>query len=134
MTLGLFLTVIAFAIPGAIQMQLDKGLSPHITWQLLAYVLLTSAEVMVSITCLEFSYTQAPKTMKSFVMAFYFLSVAIGNLFTSAVNFFIQNDDGTSKLAGADYYWFFTGLMFITATLFLFVSQRYKEDLPYTVR
>jgi POT family proton-dependent oligopeptide transporter len=67
-------------------------------------------------------------------MAFYFLSVAIGNLFTSAVNFFIQNDDGTSKLAGADYYWFFTGLMFITATLFLFVSQRYKEDLPYTVR
>ena len=134
MTIGLFLTVIAFAIPGAIQMQLDKGLSPHITWQLLAYVLLTSAEVMVSITCLEFSYTQAPKTMKSFVMAFYFLSVAIGNLFTSAVNFFIQNDDGTSKLAGADYYWFFTGLMFITAVLFLFVSLRYKEDLSYTVR
>ena len=134
MTLGLFLTVIAFAIPATIQMQLDKGISPQIAWQLLAYVLLTSAEVMVSITGLEFSYTQAPKTMKSFVMAFYFLSVAIGNLFTSAVNFFIQNDDGTSKLAGADYYWFFTGLMFITAVLFLFVSLRYKEDLSYTVR
>jgi POT family proton-dependent oligopeptide transporter len=134
MTLGLFLTVIAFAIPGAIQMQLDMGLSPPIAWQLLAYVLLTSAEVMVSITGLEFSYTQAPKTMKSFVMAFYFLSVAIGNLFTSGVNFFIQNGDGTSKLAGADYYWFFTGLMFITAALFLFVSHRYKEDLRYTLR
>lgn len=134
MALGLFLTVIAFAISATIQMQLDKGISPQIAWQLLAYVLLTSAEVMVSITGLEFSYTQAPKTMKSFVMAFYFLSVAIGNLFTSAVNFFIQNDDGTSKLAGADYYWFFTGLMFITAVLFLFVSLRYKEDLSYTVR
>jgi proton-dependent oligopeptide transporter, POT family len=107
---------------------LDMGLTPSIIWQLLAYILLTSAEVMVSITCLEFSYTQAPKTMKSFVMAFYFLSVAIGNLFTSAVNFFIQNDDGTSKLAGADYFWFFTGLMFITAVLFLFVSKRYQED------
>ena len=128
MTIGLFLTVAAFAIPGAIQMQLDDGLSPHITWQLFAYVLLTSAEVMVSITCLEFSYTQAPKTMKSFVMAFYFLSVAIGNLFTSAVNFFIQNDDGSSKLAGADYFWFFTGLMFITALLFLLISRRYKEE------
>jgi POT family proton-dependent oligopeptide transporter len=134
MTLGLFLTVIAFAIPGAIQAQLDNGVSPHITWQLLAYLLLTSAEVMVSITCLEFSYTQAPKTMKSFVMAFYFLSVAVGNLFTSAVNFFIQNDDGTSKLAGADYFWFFTGLMCITAVLFLFVSHRFKEELPYAVR
>jgi POT family proton-dependent oligopeptide transporter len=114
-------------------MQLDHSLSPHIIWQLLAYVLLTSAEVMISITCLEFSYTQAPKTMKSFVMAFYFLSVAVGNLFTSAVNFFIQNEDGTSKLAGANYFWFFTGLMFITAALFLFVSNRYKENNSYTM-
>jgi POT family proton-dependent oligopeptide transporter len=128
MIIGLFLMVIAFAIPSDIQMQLDKGLMPHITLQLLAYVLLTSAEVMVSITCLEFSYTQAPKTMKSFVMAFYFLSVAIGNLFTSAVNFFIQNEDGTTKLAGASYYWFFTGLMLLTALLFMFVSKRYQED------
>ncbi len=133
MTIGLFLTVIAFAIPSYIQMQLDDSLTPHITWQLLAYVLLTSAEVMVSITCLEFSYTQAPKTMKSFVMAFYFLSVAIGNLFTSSVNFFIQNEDGSSKLAGADYFWFFTGLMFITAVLFLFVSNRYREDNACTM-
>ena len=130
MTIGLFLTVIAFAIPGYIQTQLDNDLAMNITWQLFSYVLLTSAEVMVSITCLEFSYTQAPKTMKSFVMAFYFLSVAIGNLFTSAVNFFIQNDDGTSKLAGADYFWFFSGLMFITAVLFLFASHRYQKRTP----
>jgi len=127
MQLGLFITVIAFAIPSIIQMQLDAGLTPTILWQLLAYVLLTSAEVMVSITCLEFSYTQAPATMKSFVMAFYFLSVALGNLFTSAVNFLIHNIDGSSKLAGADYYWFFTGLMLITAVLFLWMSQRYQE-------
>jgi len=127
MQLGLFITVIAFAIPSVIQMQLDAGHTPSILWQLLAYVFLTSAEVMVSITCLEFSYTQAPATMKSFVMAFYFLSVALGNLFTSAVNFFIHNTDGSSKLAGADYYWFFTGLMLITALLFLWVSQRYQE-------
>jgi proton-dependent oligopeptide transporter, POT family len=128
MATGLFLTVIAFTITSLIQMQLDRGFTPHIVWQLLAYVFLTSAEVMVSITCLEFSYTQAPKTMKSFVMAFYFLSVAMGNLFTSAVNFFIQNGDGTSKLAGAHYFWFFTGLMFINSVLFLFVSKRYHEE------
>ena len=128
MTIGLFLTVIAFVIPSCVQMQLDSGFTPHIAWQLLAYLFLTSAEVMVSITCLEFSYTQAPKTMKSFVMAFYFLSVAMGNLFTSAVNFFIQNDDGTSKLAGAHYFWFFTGLMFINSVLFLFLSKRYHEE------
>lgn len=127
MAIGLFLTVVAFAIPSWIQMQLDEGLVPHISWQLLAYVLLTAAEVMVSITCLEFSYTQAPKTMKSFIMAFYFMSVAVGNLFTSAVNFFIENSDGSSKLAGASYFWFFTALMLVTAILFLFVIRNYNE-------
>jgi len=125
--IGLFVTTFAFAISSWIQMQIDAGLTPHISWQLLAYVLLTAAEVMVSITCLEFSYTQAPKTMKSFVMAFYMLSVAAGNLFTGAVNFFIQNDDGSSKLAGADYFWFFTLLMLVTALLFIGVSRNYVE-------
>ncbi|MGR9114390.1 MAG: POT family MFS transporter [Gammaproteobacteria bacterium] len=126
--IGLFLTAIAFAVPSIVQMQLDQGLTPHIAWQLLAYLLLTSAEVMVSITCLEFSYTQAPKTMKSFIMAFFYLSVAFGNLFTSAVNFFLINVDGTSKLEGASYFWFFTGLMLATAILFLLVSNRYTEQ------
>ena len=132
MTIGLFLTVLAFAIASVLQMQLDAGYAPSIIWQLLAYVLLTSAEVMVSITCLEFSYIQAPKTMKSFVMAFYLLSVAVGNLFTSVVNFVIQNPDGSSKLAGASYFWFFTGLMFITAVLFKIVGHYYQEDAVTT--
>ena len=126
-SIGLFLTAIAFAIPGWIQMQLDQGFVPHIGWQLLAYLLLTTAEVLVSITCLEFSYTQAPKSMKSFIMALFFMSVALGNLFTSAVNFFILNKDGSSKLAGAEYFWFFTGLMLITAILFIFVAGNYQE-------
>jgi dipeptide/tripeptide permease len=67
--IGLFITVLAFAIPAWIQQHIDQGGAPSIAWQLLAYLVLTSAEVTVSITCLEFSYTQAPKTMKSFVMA-----------------------------------------------------------------
>jgi len=125
-TIGLFVTVAAFAITTALQIDIDNGGTPHIAWQLLAYVVLTSAEVMVSITCLEFSYTQAPKTMKSFVMSFFMLSIAVGNLFTSAVNFLIQNEDGSSKLAGADYYWFFTLVMLCTAVLFTLVARFYK--------
>jgi proton-dependent oligopeptide transporter, POT family len=128
MVIGLFLTVIAFAVAAIIQMQLDRGSIPNIGWQLIAYIVLTSAEVMISITCLEFSYRQAPKTMKSFVMAFYFLSIAIGNLFTSAVNFFIHNADGTSKLAGASYFWFFTILMLVTAALFVWTSSHFQEN------
>jgi POT family proton-dependent oligopeptide transporter len=133
---GMFLTVLAFAIPTWIQVQIDQGGTPSILWQLLAYLVLTSAEVMVSITCLEFSYTQAPRTMKSFVMAFFMMSIAAGNLFTSAVNFFIQQEDGSSRLAGADYYQFFTLLMLVTAILFTQVARFYKgntylhEEIP----
>ncbi len=124
---GLFLTVAAFTIASIIQVQLDQGLTPNIVWQIFAYTILTAAEVMVSITSLEFSYRQAPKTMKSFVMAFYFLSVAAGNLLTSAVNFFIQNADGSSKLEGASYFWFFTGLMLVTTIFFLRLNSHFSQ-------
>jgi len=116
--MGFFLAAAAFAISSLAQVRIDAGGAPSILWQLAAYVVLTSAEVMVSITALEYSYTQAPRTMKSFIMALFMLSVSLGNLFTSAVNFFIQNPDGSVKLEGADYFWFFSAAMLATAVLF----------------
>jgi POT family proton-dependent oligopeptide transporter len=134
-SIGLFLTVFAFAIPSVIQMQLDQGIQLHIIWQLPAYVLMTAAEVMVSITCLEYSYTEAPKSAKSMVMAVFFLSMSAGNLFTSAINFLIQHQDGSAKLTGAGYFWFFTGLMLATALLFMRLSRMLeKKDTAHTVR
>ena len=125
--IGLFITVLSFVLVAGIQMRIDAGFHPSICWQLPAYLLLTSAEVMVSITCLEFSYTQAPRTMKSFVMSLYMAAIALGNLFTSAVNFFIEYPDGSSRLAGADYFWFFAGLMLVTALGFVWHSRNYQE-------
>ena len=138
-TIGLFVAAAAFAIPTAVQASIDAGGTPSIGWQLLAYVVLTAAEVMVSITCLEFSYTQAPKNMKSFVMAFFMLSISLGNLFTSGVNFFIREADGSSKLEGAEYFIFFTLLMLVTAVLFMLLARFYRgqtyvnEERPATV-
>ena len=59
-------------------------------------------------------------------MSLYLLSVSAGNAFTAAVNFFIENEDGTSKLDGADYYWFFTAVMLVTAVGFIFVAKTYR--------
>jgi POT family proton-dependent oligopeptide transporter len=81
---------------------------------------------MVSVTHLEFSYTQAPKKMKSMVMCLYLGSIALGNVFTAAVNFFIQNPDGTSKLVGASYFFFFVWVMLAAALLFLVVAPFYR--------
>lgn len=102
------------------------GFKPHVLWQILAYMILTASEVMVSITCLEFSYTQAPTRMKSLVMSLYLLSVSLGNLLVSLVNQVIQNADGTSKLPGASYYWFFTGIMLAASVVFIYIAKTYR--------
>ncbi|WP_456416890.1 POT family MFS transporter [Thiolapillus sp.] len=126
-SMGFVLAAAAFAVSSLAQERIDAGGTPGISWQLLAYVLLTSGEVMVSITALEYSYTQAPRTMKSFIMALFMLSVSLGNIFTSAVNFFIQNEDGSLLLTGAEYFWFFTLLMAVTAVLFALLTPFIKD-------
>ncbi|MBC7389338.1 MAG: hypothetical protein H7329_09020 [Opitutaceae bacterium] len=64
--------------------------------------------------------------MKSLIMGMYMLSISLGNLITAIINYVIQNPDGTSKLVGANYYWFFVGMMFITAIGFIFIARKYK--------
>jgi len=123
---GLWAVMVSFLIIWWIQKRIDAGGHPHILWQILAFVVLTAGEVMLSVTYLEFSYTQAPRQMKSLVMCLYLGSVSLGNAFTAAVNFFIQNPDGTSKLQGAAYFMFFVKVMLVTAILFIFASQFYR--------
>jgi POT family proton-dependent oligopeptide transporter len=90
--IGFFVAVPSFLIPAWIETQINDGELPNIIWQLLAYVFLTAAEVFISITALEFSYTQAPRKMKSLVLGFFLMSVSLGNLFTAGVNHFIRNE------------------------------------------
>lgn len=124
--IGLFLAALSFVVSAWIEMQILAGAKPSIGWQAFAYVILTAAEIMVSITCLEFSYTQAPKRMKSFIQAIFLMSISAGNTFTAVVNWVIENEDGTRKLPGASYYWFFVIAMLATALLFIPVARRYK--------
>jgi proton-dependent oligopeptide transporter, POT family len=126
MSIGLFVMVPSFIITAWIESQISRGLHPNIVWQCVAYVFLTAAEVLVSITSLEFSYTQAPLRLKSFIMSLYLTSVTLGDLFVAGVNEFIKlfkNPDGTLKLQGAAYYWFFTDIMVVTAVIFIFVAR-----------
>jgi len=123
---GLFVTALAFLIVAWIQVRIDAGQTPHILWQILAFLVLTAGEVMVSVTHLEFAYTQAPTKLKSLVMCTYLGAVALGNVFTARVNFFIQNPDGSVKLAGASYFFFFAKVLIATAVLFVFVARFYR--------
>ncbi|MAS95484.1 MAG: MFS transporter [Verrucomicrobiales bacterium] len=97
-SIGFFLTTLSFVVIAMAQEQIDAGATPSVAWQAAAYILLTSGEVMVSTVCLEFSYTQAPRTMKSLIMGVFFLSVFFGNHLTSTINHFIQVPSPTAKI------------------------------------
>jgi len=125
-SIGLFVASGAFIVSGWVETRIAAGEQPSVAWLILAHAIIAAAEVMVSITCLEFSYTQAPKKMKSFIMAVFLLSVSLGNFFTAVVNTVIRNADGTSKLSGAGYFWFFSGMMIATAIVFIPVAIGYK--------
>jgi len=127
-SIGMFLAAVSFLVPVWIETQFSAGLKPSIGWQFVAYMILTAAEIMVSITCLEFSYTQAPKSMKSLILSLYLLSISLGNAFAAVVNKFIQNPDGSSKLEGAPYFLFFVAVMVVTSIVFVFVAKKYREE------
>lgn len=124
--IGLGLTACSYLVIAYIQHLIDAGQRPTVYWQFLAYVILTLGEAMVSITGLEFSYTQAPNKMKSAVMAAWLFTVSLGNQFTAQVNFFISNPDGSSRMSDFNYYMFFAGLMFVATILFSIVARFYK--------
>jgi len=116
-TVGMVLASLSFVAVALIQARIDAGarLDPPLTvsvWlQVVPYVLITIAEVMVSITGLEFAYTQAPRRMKSTVMGFWLLAVATGNILTGLVAQF-------GGLSLVNFFWLFAALMGGAALLF----------------
>lgn len=125
--IGFFMCAATFVLSAQIEHWIALGQRPSIAWQLLAYVILTCSEVLVSITCLEFAYEQAPPKMKSLIMSFYLLSMSLGNEFTAVVNKVIQDDQGHSRLTGVTYYLFFAAAMLVVSLLFIPVAARYRE-------
>jgi proton-dependent oligopeptide transporter, POT family len=125
---GLILTALSFVVIGVIHNNIMQGAAPSIWWQVLAFMILSAAEVLVSITGLEYAYTHSPKSMKSTMTGIWFLVVSFGNLITALVNSFIE-DGGwwTRNLKGANYEWFFVSFIGAFILLFLFIAPRLKE-------
>lgn len=123
MVTGLFMAGASFAIAALIQEAIDEQGAGVVSiwWQVLAYLVLTTSEVLLSITALEFAYTQAPKRMKSVVMGLFLLTVTLGNAFVSLMA-------GAKSLSQANFFWFFAIAASVVGVLMgvraLFYQQR----------
>ncbi|XP_030380981.1 peptide transporter family 1 isoform X1 [Scaptodrosophila lebanonensis] len=103
--------------------------SMSILWLTPQYVVMTLAEVMFSVTGLEFSYAQAPPSMKSVLQACWLLTVAFGNVIVVVVAElkFFQSQ--------ANEFFLFAGLMFVDMLVFMWIAYYYipnDEKVPST--
>ncbi|MBC6989034.1 POT family MFS transporter [Hymenobacter sp. BT491] len=124
---GMVIVAVALAVVAGIQHSLDTGGSPSVWWQVLAYFIVAGGTLMVAVTGLEYAYTQASESMKSLMTALWLLTIAAGNFFLALMNNSIVSGGFFARFQGANYYWFFVGLMAVNVTLFAVVAYFIKE-------
>ena len=119
MSVGMFVAGLSFVAAAWVEGMLQAGGHPHVAWQLPQYALMGVGEVLVSVTALEFAYTQAPRQLKSLVMGLWYLTISGGSLLAAVVA-------GLNRWQGVGYYHFYAWLMLGAAVLFLLVALAYR--------
>ncbi|XP_053950502.1 peptide transporter family 1 isoform X1 [Anastrepha ludens] len=94
--------------------------SIHIMWQLPQIIVITAAEIMFSVTGLEFSYTQAPPSMTSVLQACWLLSVSIGNMLVVVIAELKFFESQAAEFA------LFAALMVVDMFIFILLTIPYK--------
>lgn len=113
--------------PQAWKMEYIPANKMSIAWQLPQYALVTAGEVMFSVTGLEFSYSQAPSSMKSIVQAAWLLTIAFGNIIVLIVAQF-------SGLAQWAEFIFFSCLMLVVCLIFSIMGYYHVPLKPEDVQ
>jgi len=125
MVAGMVLTVLSFAVAGLLQHAIDANAAagaapPSVAWQTIQYLLITLAEILVSITGLEFAYSEAPAGTKSTVMALWYVVISLGDLVAGVV---IQ----LNRFDGEGEFYFFAALTVVATVLFVPLVLRYER-------
>jgi POT family proton-dependent oligopeptide transporter len=129
---GIALSGLAWVGAGLIQLHIDAGNATSLAWQMLPYLLLTTGEILVSATALEFAYSQATSAMKGVIMAFWYLSVTFGNLWVLLTNASVRNESVTARIAttglseNAFLMFFFAAFAFVAALAFAVYARNYQ--------
>lgn len=131
MSTGMFLAAGSFVIVAWLQTRIDGGEQLSILWQTLPYVVLTIAEVLFSTTGLEFAFREAAPSMKSIITGFWYLAVALGNLFVTVVTGVAQRvvgggAGGHEVAVTPRMFLFYAGLTFVVAIAFSVIASFYR--------
>lgn len=94
----------------------------HIAVQVPAYIFIGISEIFISVTGLEYAYTKAPPSMKSFVQSLYLFTNAFGSALSEAL---------VSVAVDPKFLWMYTGVScvaFVTGCAFWFIFRHYDSE------
>ncbi len=130
MCTGMFLAAASYVVVAGLQTRIDAGVELSVLWQLAPYTILTLAEVLMSTTGLEFAFREAAPEMKSTIMGFWNLTVAIGNLLvtfiTALAGKLVGAGGGHDVSVTPKMFLFYAALTGVVAVLFSLIAARYR--------
>jgi len=91
-----------------------------------AYVIITLAELCISVVGLELAFSEAPKRMKSTITAFFLLTVFFGNLLAGFMS------EVYPSMNPGHYFGGLTIMMVVVAVAFRIVGRRFKMSVVST--
>jgi POT family proton-dependent oligopeptide transporter len=126
MMIGFILTGICMGIMSVAGFLAGDG-TVWVWWEVVAYVLITVAEICISVVGLELSFSAAPKAMKSFVAACWLLAVFVGNMINVLVTPYYETvNPGT-------YFGLMTLIMVPVTLAFALVARWFNAGTPQVV-
>jgi solute carrier family 15 (oligopeptide transporter), member 1 len=91
-------------------------------WQVIAYLVITIAEVLISVTGLELAYAAAPKSMTSFVTGCWLVTVGMGNLVINAPVTRLY-----PSMQPMAYFGMLAGTLLVVTVAFFFVANQFNR-------
>ena len=127
MAVGFVLTMITMGVFTVAGFYTAGGQKVSILWEVGAYILITCAEVCISVVGLELAFTAAPSSMKSFVTACWLVTVFFGNILNAQVTPLYSKP----WMQPGWYFASLTLLMIVVTVAFHLVAKRFNKSLKH---
>lgn len=119
MTIGMVIGALSYVVAGGLEIAIERGMYLSILWQIAPYILLTTAEILISTTGLEFAYSQAPRAMKGTIMSLWLLTSAAANLAVALASWL-------NVFTGSAQFFFYAALALCAGVALGLIARNYK--------
>ena len=130
MSAGMFLGAASYVIVAWLQQRVDTGAPLSVLWQFIPYIVLTTGEVLLSTTGLEFAFAESAPAMRSTIMSFWLLTVAFGNLVVSGITKLMGSGAAHGESVTPSRFLLYAAMTAVVGVFFSLVASQYRYRHP----